>query len=107
MPRLSERLRAAAARHEVPVTRTIADILLNALRAFPVAGPGRRRCLLLCGIRFMKNGMLHQIADYDRMTGSWVSFCGVPYEGNGYEEGSHSGQVDCMICLTDADDVGR
>lgn len=86
---------------------SIAEQLLAVLRAAPLPGPYRSKCLAELQVRFVHNGTLHQVAEFDRRSGTWVSGCGISYEGNGYVEDSHPGQTDCVLCLAGADDVGR
>ncbi len=86
---------------------TIAELLLRVLHEAPVAGPYRQKRLQELQVRFVKDGTLHQVADFDRRSGTWVSGCGISYEGDGYVEDSHVGRVDCMLCITDADDARR
>lgn len=75
----------------------IANILLTAMTihddekryTFLAANPVIVRC----------HEMTHRIAGFEYRSATWMTFCGVPYEGNAYEDNVEEGTLDCMTCM--------
>ncbi len=44
-------------------------------------------------------GITHRIAGFERRSAVWMTFCGVLYEANAYEENAEEGTVDCMTWM--------
>lgn len=78
-------------------TIRVASILLVALT---IADDERRRSFLEKNpVIVHRYGMVHRIARFERRPAIWMTFCGVSYDGNVYEEDEVFGEIDCMTCL--------
>ena len=79
---------------------TIASVLLSALS---ISDAGERRDFLWENpVRIIRGEMVHRIAGYDRPSGTWMTFCQVPYVGNAFMEEYPEDMINCMACA-----VGR
>ncbi len=75
----------------------ISDILLSAMA---ISDDDRRHAFLaLNPVIVRRHRMTHRIAGFERRSATWMTFCGVSYEGNAYEENAEEGTVDCMTCM--------
>lgn len=75
----------------------ISDILLSAMT---ISDDGKRRTFFEeHPVIVRRYGMVHRVAGFERRAATWMTFCGVSYEGNAYEEMAEEGTVDCMTCL--------
>lgn len=76
---------------------TVAEVLL---RAMVIWDEEQRRSFLAENpVIIRRHRMVHRIAGFERRAAAWTTFCGVVYEGNGYEEDVGEGEIDCMTCL--------
>lgn len=78
--------------------RRVADILTSALSADGTA-TSRSRFLREHPVYVTRDETAHRIAGYDRRSGKWVTFCGIPYESDAYKEEVVEGETGCMACL--------
>jgi hypothetical protein len=75
----------------------IANILLTAMT---ISDDDKRHAFLAANpVIVRRHGMTHRIAGFERRSATWMTFCGVSYEGNAYEENAEEGTVDCMTCM--------
>lgn len=83
-----------------PFVPLIVDVLLTAMS---IGDDDTRHVFLEANpIIVRRHGMTHRIARFERRSATWMTFCGVSYEGNAYEENAEDGTLDCMTCM-----VGR
>lgn len=75
----------------------IANILLTAMSIHD--DEKQRRFLEANPVIVRRHGMTHRIAGFERLSATWMTFCGVSYEGNAYEENAEEGTIDCMTCM--------
>ncbi len=86
------------------MTRSIAHLLVevSTRHGLTLSGEASRRAALRkLAVKFVKDGVLHQVFDYDRGPGAWVGACGTPYEGNGWVESSTPGDSTCVACIAE------
>ncbi len=84
-------------REDDEVMPTVAEVLLSAMT---VLDDEQRRVFLEENpVIVRRHRMVHRIAGYERRSATWMTFCGVSYEGNGYEDDVGEGEIDCMTCL--------
>ena len=75
----------------------IANVLISAMS---ISDDGRRHAFLVANpVIVRRHGMTHRIAGFERRSATWMTFCGVSYEGNAYEENTEEGTLDCMTCM--------
>ncbi len=75
----------------------IADILVAAMS---ISDDERRYEFLVTNPVIVRHhGMTHRIAGFERRSATWMTFCGVSYEGNAYEENAEDAALDCMTCM--------
>lgn len=75
----------------------IANILITAMSIYD--DEKRHEFLAANPVIIRRHGMTHRVARFDRRSATWTTFCGVPYEGNAYEENAEEGTLDCMTCM--------
>jgi hypothetical protein len=76
---------------------SVAEVLL---RAMTISDDEQRRSFLVDNpVIVRRHGMVHRVAGYERRSATWMTFCGVSYEGNAYEDDVGEGEIDCMTCL--------
>lgn len=79
---------------------SVAGVLISAMG---ISNEDRRRDFLRENPVLVAEGtMVHRIAGFDRRSATWMTFCGVSYGGNAYEEEVAEGMTNCMACT-----VGR
>ncbi len=75
----------------------IANILITAMS---ISDDDKRHAFLADNqVIVIRHGMTHRIAGFERRSATWMTFCGVSYEGNAYEEIVEEGTLDCMTCM--------
>lgn len=75
----------------------IAHILISAMS---ISDDDKRHVFLADNPVIVRHrGMIHRVARFDRRSATWMTFCGVSYEGNAYEENTEAGTLDCMTCM--------
>lgn len=75
----------------------IVDILIAAMS---ISDDERRHGFLAANpVVVRRHGMTHRVAGFERRSATWMTFCGVSYEGNAYEENAEEATLDCMTCM--------
>lgn len=75
----------------------IANILISAMS---ISDDDKRHAFLAANpVIVRRHGMTHRIAGFERRSATWMTFCGLSYEGNAYEENAEEGTLDCMTCM--------
>lgn len=75
----------------------IANILLTAMTIYN--DDKRHEFLAVNPVIVRRHGMTHRIAGFERHSATWMTFCGVSYKGNAYEENAEDATLDCMTCM--------
>lgn len=85
------------------ISNSVAEVLLTALSKVGIHGDTKtlHEYLRAHPVRFVKDGILHQIFSFDRGQAAWVGACNVAYEGNSYNETSTLGDSSCMSCIAE------